>query len=399
MSTDRESSSLCPSVYIRGSFFMNVWIEVNRTGLRRNFELAQRVAGDAKIIAVIKANAYGHGAVESGRVFAEAGAAMLAVTRLDEALPLREGGISAPILLLAPPLPDESEAVLAHDLTACVGCLADAQYLAAAANAANKTARVHLKINTGMGRLGVEPEEARAVAEQISALPGILLEAAWTHFACASEDDTAPTEKQLAAFLQVRESLCDIVPRYHCANSAALLRFPESRLDFVRPGTMLYGQFPSAAASAAGKQHGITLADTWKVKARVVALRDMKAGQSLGYGGEWQAAKAARIATLAIGFADGLSQQPETRETGVLGVVQNAAKSIARRGRGPIFRTVSFPSADGLQRAPIVGRIAMQSCSVDVTGLPVAVGDAMEVFLRRTSAGAHLPRVYVDEVD
>ena len=376
---------------------MNVWIEVNRAALRRNLQLAQQVAGGAKVIAVVKANAYGHGAVECARVFAEAGAAMLAVTRLDEAVPLREAGIGAPILLLAPPLPDECLTAVEHDLTACVGCLADAQHLSAAARAKGRAARLHLKINTGMGRLGVEPEEARAVAEQIAALPGVALEAAFTHFATASEDDKAAAEKQLAAFLAVRAELRETVPQFHCANSAALLRFPAARLDFVRPGTMLYGQFPSAAAAVAGKQQNVALADTWKVKARVVAVRDVKPGQSVGYGGEWRAAKPSRIATVAIGFADGLSQQPETRESGAWGTLQNTAKSLARRGRGPIFRTVSFPSPQGRLRAPIIGRIAMQSCSVDVTGLPVAVGDALEVFLRRTSAGSHLPRVYTDE--
>jgi alanine racemase len=378
---------------------MNVWIEINRAALRRNFQLAQHAAGDAKIIAVIKANAYGHGAIECARVFADAGAAMLAVTRLDEALPIREAGITAPILLLAPPLPDECDDTITHDLTACVGCLADAQHLSDAATKQNKTARVHLKINTGMGRLGIEPEEARAVAEQIAALPNIALEAAFTHFAFASEDDKTPTEKQIACFLQVRESLRDIIPQWHCANSAALLRFPQTHLDFVRPGTMLYGQFPSSAAGAAAKAQNIHLSDTWKVRARIVALRDMKPGQTVGYGGEWRATKPSKIATIAIGFADGLSQQPETRETGAFGVLQNSAKTLVRRGRGPIFRSVSFPSANGRQRAPIIGRIAMQSCSVDVTGHALQVGDAVDVFLRRTSAGAHLPRVYTDKID
>lgn len=378
---------------------MNVWIEINKGALRHNFRAAQTVAGESEIFAVIKANAYGHGAVETGKVFAEAGAGHLAVTRLDEALPLRAAGIDTPILLLAPPLPDECDEVVANELTACIGCFEDARNLAAAAGRQKKVARGHLKINTGMGRLGVEPEEARAVTEQILALPDVQVEAAWTHFAFASEPDAAPTEKQLAAFLAVRETLKDIVPTFHCANSAALLRFPATRLDYVRPGTMLYGQFPSGTASEAAKSAGVHLADTWKVKARVVELREMKPGQSVGYGGEWRATKPSRIATLAIGFADGLSQQPETRETGVAGTLQNAAKTIARRGRGPLFRTVNFPSAEGRQSAPIIGRIAMQSCSVDVTGLPVQVGEAMEVFLRRTSAGSHLPRVYVDEVD
>ncbi|HEX8550128.1 MAG TPA: alanine racemase [Abditibacteriaceae bacterium] len=377
---------------------MNVWIEVNRAALRRNFEIAQSVAGDAKIIAVIKANAYGHGAVECARVFAEAGAAMLAVTRLDEASPIRDAGIDAPILLLAPVLPDECEEAVVRDLTCCVNAFDDAHLLSQAAAKQGKTARVHLKINTGMGRLGVEPKDAVAVAERIAALPNLALDAAWTHFAFAGEPDEVATKKQFALLDSLRAPLAPFVSQFHCANSSALLRFPEMRLDFARPGTMLYGQFPSAAAGAAAKAQNLSLADTWKAKARVVALRDVKAGQTVGYGGEWRASKPSRIATLAIGFADGLSQQPETREVGAFVALQNAAKNLARRGRLP-FRTAQFPSPDGRMRAPIVGRIAMQSCSVDVTGMPVHVGDAMDILLRRTSAGAHLPRVYVDETD
>jgi alanine racemase len=377
---------------------MNVWIEINREALRHNFRAVRALCPQSQIIAVIKANAYGHGAVETARAFAAEGAALLAVTRLDEALPLREAGIDAPILLLAPPLSDESKAVVTHDLVSCVASLQDAQHLSDAAQQQNKTARAHLKINTGMGRLGVEPGDARTVAEQIAALPNIALDSAWTHFAFASEDDAAPTKQQITLFQQARESLQGLVPKFHCANSAALLRFAETRLDYVRPGTMLYGQFPSSAASAAAKHENLSLADGWKVKARVVSLRDVKPGQTVGYGGEWRATKPSRIATLAIGFADGLAQQPETRAVSGFAALQNAAKSFARRGRLP-FRTIGFPSPNGRQRAPIIGRIAMQSCSVDVTNLPIEVGDAVDVFLRRTSAGSHLPRVYIDEAD
>ena len=377
---------------------MNVWIEVNRAALRHNFRIAQSVAGEAQIIAVIKANAYGHGAVECARVFSDAGAAMLAVTRLDEAIPIRDAGIAAPILLLAPPAIDEYEQAVSRDLTFCVSCFDDALKLNDAAKKQNITARAHLKINTGMGRLGVEPEECVDVARRISELPNVALEAAWTHFAFASETDAAPTQRQLALFLSARESLKDFVPKFHCANSAALLRFGETHLDFVRPGTMLYGQFPSSAARAAANGKNIHLADTWKARARVVALRDLKSGQSVGYGGEWRASKPSRIATIAIGFADGLSQQPETREVSAFAALKNAAKNLARRGR-TAFRFVEFPSPDGRLRAPIVGRIAMQSCSVDVSGMPVQIGDVMDVSLRRTSAGAHLPRVYIDEED
>jgi len=384
---------------------MNCWVEINLSALRANFRAVQNLVGeDVKIIAVVKANAYGHGAIEAGRVFSECGAAMLAVTRLDEALELREAGISSPILLLAPALPDELDELLARDLTACVSCEDDARHLHGAAQKQNKTARAHLKINTGMGRLGVEPQDAAAIAARIVALPNLKLEAAWTHFAFAAEPDPQATHAQFAKFQPLVHSVgraANLAPQnFHCANSAALLRFRGMRLSCVRPGTILYGQFPSKLAAEAAAQNGLVLRDGFCVKARIVALRDVKVGQSVGYGGEWRAVRPSRIATITIGFADGLSQEPNTRAPGRDAVQSALQQTIKRAGQwtgmkaADAIRTVAIRGA----RAPIIGRIAMQSCSIDVTDINGAsVGDEVTVSMRRTSTGAHLPRVYVDK--
>lgn len=371
------------------------FIEINRDALRHNFRQIQTLVGaQTRVIAVIKANAYGHGTIETARVFQSEGASMLAVTRLEEAIPLRESGITTPVLMLTPPLPDEENAALSHDLTLCVASLDDAKRVSQAAIKLNKTARVQLKINSGMSRLGVEADEAARVATEIGALPNLQLEAAWTHFAFAGESDASSTRHAFARFQSAAKDIENAtgIANFHCANSAATLRFPEMRLSFVRPGTILYGQFPSDAAREAAKENGVVLRDGFRACARIIAVREVKRGQTVGYGGEWKAARDERIATIGIGYADGLMMTPDARVPNAKRTLQNALKNAVR----PPQRFVKWKD----QRAPIIGRIAMQQCSILVTHLPqMQVGEVVDVSMRRLAAGAHLPRVYVDDAD
>jgi alanine racemase len=387
---------------------MNCWIEVNLGAIRHNYrEVSALVGASSKVIAVIKANAYGHGAVEVARTLSEEGVSCLAVTRLDEALPIRAAGILTPILLLAPALPDELDEVLAHNLTATVTGLEDAQRLSDAAAKRGVTARAHLKINTGMGRLGVEHDIAAETAGRIAALPHFALEAAFTHFAFAAERDPSDTHLQFSKFQPLIHWInrsAGVPPQnFHCANSAAILRFPSMRLSTVRPGTILYGQFPSAMAAESAQTQRVELREGFQAKARVLSVREAQRGQTVGYGGEWKASRPSRIATLAVGYADGLSQEPNTRQLDAGKEFRASLKQTARRAAqltrikgADATRTVKIRG----ERASIIGRIAMQQCSIDVTDIEgVQVGDEVEVWMRRTSAGAHLPRVYKDELE
>jgi alanine racemase len=373
------------------------WVEVNLDAIRHNYCAIKGVVGDeTSIIAVVKANAYGHGAVEVSRALSEEGVSHLAVTRLDEALPLRAAGLLTPILLLTPALPDETEEVVAQNLTACLSSYEDAERLSQAATRCNITARAHLKINTGMGRLGVEPDEAVEVATRIAQLPNLSLDAAFTHFAFAAEPDPTKTHLQFARFqplVQRISNATSIKPTaFHCANSAATLRFPSMRLSCIRPGTILYGQYPSAMAKESAEQQRLELRDGFLVKARVLAIRDIQPGQSVGYGGEWKAAKPTRIATIAIGWADGLTMEPNPRTPQPKAEIQKVLRALLKRNTST--RTVTIRG----ERAPIIGRIAMQQCSIDISQIEgVQIGDAATVSMRRTSAGAHLPRVYVSD--
>jgi alanine racemase len=385
---------------------MNCWVEVNRDAIRHNYREIKHLVGDGtSVIAVIKANAYGHGAIEVARVLSAESVYMLAVTRLDEALPIRAAGVLTPILLLAPALPDELEEVIAQNLTACVATEEDARRLSEVAQKMKLQARVHLKVNAGMGRLGVEPDEAVDTAARISQLPGIDLQAAFTHMAYAAEPDPSDTHHQFAKF----QPLIHFISRYagvkpqafHCANSVTLLRFPAMRLTCVRPGTILYGQYPSKMAAEAAQSQRLELRTGFKVKARVLTVREVKRGQTVGYGGEWRARRNTRIATIAVGYADGLTQEPDTRTPDATKALRNAWRDTMKRSA----QVVGLKGADPArfvkikgEQAPIIGRIAMQQCSIDINAIPsVEVGDEVEVTMRRISAGSHLPRVYVDD--
>jgi alanine racemase len=178
---------------------MNCWIEINRAALRHNFAQIQNLVGETRIIAVVKANAYGCGAPECAKIFAESGAAMLAVTRLEEAVPLRESGIEAPILLLSPSLSGEWESVVNHDLTASIASLEEAESLSAIAAKLGKTAKIHLKINTSMNRFGARPEVVGEIVGRARKLLHLEIGGVFTHFANATAKDEAPTLAQKSA--------------------------------------------------------------------------------------------------------------------------------------------------------------------------------------------------------
>ncbi len=368
----------------------DAWVSVSRPALRHNFQAVRTLAATPDgpsplVIAVVKANAFGHGAPETARVFGQAGASFFAVTTLAEALELRAAGIGSRILVFLPPLPDQWDACVEHDLEATVCDDLALRGLAQAARAQNKHARVHLKVDTGMGRLGVLADAALPLARQVDADPDVMFAGIYTHFARALERDDTYARRQFAMFEQVTARLhnegiaCGL---RHCANSAALVRFPEMRLDAVRPGTILYGQYPSEAVPRA-----LQLQDTWTLQARIVAVRDLPRGASLGYGGEFVTQRASRIAVLPIGYADGFAVAPLSAQSGWRGL-----KSVLRGLRGSGM-TVTVRG----RRVPVVGRIAMQICTVDVSDVPgVQVGDVVSLPARRIAASARLPRLYTD---
>ena len=329
-----------------------VWAEVSLGALRRNLRaIREKIAGGAKFCAVVKANAYGHGAIPVAREAVQAGADYLAVAVLAEALALRRAGFTTPILLLGPTTPEEADTVVRYDVTQAVTTEEAVKVLSAAAIRQHKTVKVHLAVDTGMGRIGVYPEAAGEAAAAMMSLPGVVLEGMFSHFALADARDKSYAKEQFRRFQRAMaevEGSGIAIPLRHIANSAAILEMPETHLDMVRAGIILYGLWPSEEV-----RRSIDLSPLMTVKAKITCVKDFPQGETISYGRIFKASRDMRIATLPVGYADGYTR---------------------------LYTGKASVEVDG-RRAPVVGRICMDQCMIDVTGIPdAAVGDTVTLF-------------------
>jgi len=339
--------------------------EINLDAVRRNVRaIREKVGPGVAIMPAVKANAYGHGAVKVSRAALEAGVDMLGVARIEEAVELRDAGIEAPILILGPPSPDAAPEIVGRDVTTAI-CDEDfARALSACASASGKTAKAHVKLDTGMGRVGVPVESALELILSVAALPGITIEGVFTHFPSADEEDSGFTKQQLAQFGNLISELESrgIRPRFvHAANSAAILDHPDSHFDLVRPGIMFYGLYPGANVG-----RSVAVQPVLTLKTRVVFLKEIPVGATVSYGRTFRAPRRTRVATIPIGYADGFSR-----------LLSNRGQAIVN-GR----------------KVPVIGRVCMDLTMLDVTDVPgVQVGD--EVVLYGTQGNE---RIGVEEV-
>jgi len=318
------------------------WIEVSRSALRNNVAQLRRLAPSVPLMAVVKANAYGHGAVPTALVIEEDGAHSFAVASLSEALELRRGGVSRPILVLGYTPGWQGAEALAADVTLTVFDAATAVELQAAAAAAPRPGalKVHVKVNTGMNRLGVRPQNAPELLADLRNLPGLQVEGIFTHFATSDELDKGYAELQFARFAELLEQLAAgglRPPVAHAANSAALLTMPHTHLDLVRSGIALYGLDPDM--DQCRLPSGFQPALSWK--AVVTQVADLEPDEPVSYGREFTAAAPMRVAVIPVGYADGFPRKPRTWG------------SVLIRGRA----------------APILGRVCMDQTIVDVTAI------------------------------
>ncbi|MCC6446693.1 MAG: alanine racemase [Armatimonadetes bacterium] len=369
----------------------SVWVEVRRDALAHNFRAVQKLVGESvKVLAVVKANAYGHGAVESAKAFLEAGAWGLGVTHLQEAVELRDAGITAPILAFEPFLPDEAEWAVRCGLTATIASIEEAEWLNEAAQKAGQGLAVHLKIDTGMGRLGALPEDALALAEAVAGMPALKLSGIYSHFAAAYRADKRLALRQFERFQAVTGQLEGAglaVGLRHIANSAAICDLPETYLDMVRAGTILYGQYPSSEVS-----RRCPLEPTWQLKTRIVFIKEVPPGWTVGYGGEFRALRRTRVGILPVGLAEGLGIEPVSLYAGKQGWIRLLARLTGKaRPPGVTIRG---------QWTPLIGRVAMQMSAVDITDLPgAAVGDEALLSARRITTPPSIPRIYLYSAD
>ena len=316
------------------------WVEIDLARLRRNLQLIRRELPPAvKLMAVVKDEAYGHGARDVARIALEEGAWGFGLSTLEEAMHLRDGGIAAPLLLLGERQEAELDWCVAHDLTVCVNEPQTVRSLARIAGGFGKCVPVHLKLNTGMSRYGVRWDEARPLLEQILAEKSLRLEGVMTHFAQSDEVDKTFANLQIARFDEVLGHLEQAgvsVELKHLCNSGGLLDLPHAHRDLIRAGILMHGVFPSTVCR---KIPGIE--PVMSVKARVAAIQKVKAGETVGYGMRYAASAERRIAVLPIGYGDGF---PRVRNEG----------AVLIHGR----------------RAPLVGGVAMDAITVDITDIP-----------------------------
>lgn len=341
------------------------WAEIDLGALEHNYrEARRRIGPGVKYLGVVKADAYGHGAVQISRKLEELGADYLAVSSFDEARELRNAKIQLPILILGHTPPEMVPQLISYHITQAVSARAKAEEYSAAAQACGGVLKVHMKVDTGMSRLGflVRGAHFEGGVEAIAAscdLPGLDAEGIFTHFAVSDEDDKPSedyTREQFQVFMDVLEALKQRGRTFairHCANSGALARYPEMYLDMVRPGIALYGVGADAER--------LNLRPVMSLKSSVSTIKVYDSETDISYGRTYHTTKKTRVGVLPIGYADGFFRGLSNRMSVV---------------------TASGP-------APQLGRICMDMCMVNLTDLPeVHVGDEVEIFGARQSVDA-----------
>lgn len=342
----------------------NIWAEIDLGAIAHNVRELRRVTRpEALLMAVVKGDGYGHGAVAVARTALANGAAMLAVARLEEGVALRQAGFEAPILVFGRPFADQAGDLIRHHLIQSVVDLEDAELLSGEARARGAAVAVHLKVDSGMGRLGLVPDprsagaspSAVARAAALAKLPGVRLEGVFTHFAAADSTDKTSARRQFEVFTAFLEALKRAgieAGLRHAANSAAVIDLPHTHLDAVRPGIALYGLYPSPEVDTTR----VDLRPALSLKARVLQVKPLPAGAPVSYGMTWKAPRDTVIATVPAGYADGISRR-----------LSNRGRMLVR-GRS----------------APIAGRVCMDLTMLDVGAIAgVAPGDEVVIIGRQ----------------
>ncbi len=324
-----------------------VWAEIDLAAVRHNLGLVRQTVGPkVQILAVVKADAYGHGAGPVARAAMEAGATWLGVGDAGEALELRESGITAPIIVLGALVERELDEIVEHRITPTVHSRERIRELASRAAARGVRMGVHLMVDTGMGRLGVRPGSALSLLAEVASHPSLFLEGMATHFPCSALEDTRFTDGQLEQMQQLVRGAEEarLRPRYvHVANSAAVFAFPHSHYDMVRPGGILYG-----IDSGNLRRLKIPMKPALTLRSQIVYLKGVPPGFPISYDHTYRCERPTQIATLPVGYNDGFPMPIHKRP------------EVLVRGR----------------RCPVVGRVTMDYIMVDVGGVPgVRVGD------------------------
>lgn len=331
-------------------------IEINLDAIANNVKNIKELIGEKKeLMSVVKGNAYGHDVLEVISVVLNNGATRLAVARLEEGIFLRKAGIIVPILILGLTLKQQAELLVSYNITPTVCEFEMAEKLSESAVKMNKMAKIHLKVDTGMGRIGILPHASLRFIKRIRALKNVEIEGIFTHFSIADEKDKTYTEKQFRKFMEVltvleKEGIS--IPVKHVGNSATLLDLPHMWLDLVRPGISIYGLYPSTEV-----QKTIKLIPAHSFRTRIVFLKELSAGEYISYGRTYTTIKKrTKVASLPVGYADGYNR-----------LLSNQGHVLVRG-----------------KRVSVIGRVCMDQTMIDVTDLPqVEVGDEVVLWGRQ----------------
>jgi alanine racemase len=337
---------------------------IHLSSFRRNIEaIRNRLSPRTMLCVPVKADAYGHGAVQCAHAAVESGADFLGVATVPEGTELRDAGISTPVLLFGPPMPDEISELVAHNLCPFVFEPYIIRLLNEEAARRQRIISVHLKIDTGMGRIGCPPEDAASIAALISTCSHLKLGGMCTHFAVSDSLDAADVEFTREQFRQFNEAISSVRKAKidpgicHCANSGTFLLYEQTHLDMVRPGIMVYGYYPGDYRNGKpvlAEQQPIGIEPVMDLVTQISAIKEIGDGVPVSYGRRWTSKKPTRIATLPLGYADGLKRQ-----------LSPAGLKVAVRG----------------QPCRVTGTICMDQCMIDLTAVPDAdYGDAVVVF-------------------
>lgn len=372
------------------------WVEIDDEAILVNLaSVRSLLAEHTRLIAVVKANAYGHGLVPTARLLEGNGVGHFAVTFLSEAIELRQAGINGTILLLSPLVDEKSvrEAVRAG-VTVMISALGDAALADRISHAEQERLKVHLKIETGLNRFGLSTAEAVQVCRSLSQNPFIYIEGIYTHMAHAGARNPAYTLKQFQSFMQTVQELHREgfeIPIRHCANSAVTLRFPQMRLDAVRVGTLLSGQYPVGEMP-----RPVALQDPFQLKARVISIKQRPAGSSIGYFRSYRLKRAARIAVVSAGFSDGVAVDVANPPAGWLDAVKRAIKVFLVWLRISRFTAQVYIKG---QPCMVAGKVFMQFTLVELPDdLEVAVGCEAWLPSKKTLVSPAVMRVHRREL-
>ncbi|WP_132945223.1 alanine racemase [Tumebacillus sp. BK434] len=338
---------------MEGKFIRPTWAEINLDSIAHNVrEVSKILPPGTGIMAVVKANGYGHGALQIAETALQNGASCLGVAAADEGIDLREGGITAPILILGHTPTDCVDLIVSHGLAQTVYSRELLYALHEAAVAANRPAAIHIKVDTGMGRLGFTGlEEAVEFAKEAQALEGIVVEGIFTHFATSDEHDSPYAQEQMRRWGALRQRLQDAglnIPLQHISNSAGILQYTECPGNMVRLGISMYGYYPSDEVP-----QRLELRPAMRFVSHIVHLKEVPAGTKISYGATYETTASAKIATIPVGYADGYSR-----------LLSSKGEALVR----------------GV-RVPVVGRVCMDQLMLDVSAVPgVENGDEVVLY-------------------